>query len=293
MALVDVSEHRPFVRGHLRYVRAPNPIEFPSEEPWEEHVSETKRHLEVRTTLYLLLKDAFAGVAIGSDQFVYSDAGDPKKCLSPDVFVKLGAREELFDSWKVWERGAPDLAVEIVSASDHRDAEWSDKLERYQASGISEVVRFDPADRAQPIRVWDRVDGELLERSPESTHLRECLALQLWWVVVPSAYGPMLRLARDRGGAELLPTPSEERMRLAAELAEERKARAAAEHERMLSEHARKEAERKQQQAERERQLAEQKLREERDAHAREREAAQAELERLRAELARARGEGR
>src|SRR4029079_18770800 len=122
------------------------PIEFPSEERPEEHVSETKRHLEARTALYLLLKEAFAGPAIGSEQFVYSDAGDPQKCLSPDVFVKRGAAEESFDNWKIWERGAPDLAVEIVSASDRRDSDWAEKLVRYQASGIGEVTRFDAAD---------------------------------------------------------------------------------------------------------------------------------------------------
>ena len=82
-------------RGH--YVRAPAPIHFPSEESPEEHVGETKRHLEARTTLYLLLKDAFADKAIGSDQFVYWDASDPRKCLSPDVFVKLDSSARTVD----------------------------------------------------------------------------------------------------------------------------------------------------------------------------------------------------
>ncbi|MFT3766946.1 MAG: hypothetical protein QM820_15720 [Minicystis sp.] len=100
------------------------------------------------------------------------------------------------------------------------------------------------------------MEGELLERSPESADFHECTVLGLWWVVVPSAYGPMLRLAR---GTELLPTPTEERTRLVQALAEERRARADAEHQKML---------------------AQQELRE-----------AQAEVERLRADLARARGE--
>jgi len=271
-------------------------------------VPETKRHLEARTTLYLLLKDALAGAAIGSDQFVYLDAGDPRKCLAPDVFVKLGARETTFDNWKIWERGAPDVAVEIVSASDHGDAAWAVKLERYQASGIREVVRFDQADEAQPIRVWDRVEGELLERAPESGDLRECLTLGLWWVVVPSEYGPMLRLARDRNGTQLLPTPSEDRLRLADELAAERRARTVAEHQRMLEQHARTLAEEARTRAENERMLAEnERTRAENErtlaedklrAAERERDEALAEVERLRAaererlraELARARG---
>ncbi len=246
------------------YVTVPKPLVFPSEELPEEHVSETTRHLEARTTLYLLLRDALPGAAVGSDQFVYPDASNPRRCLSPDVFVKLDAREASFDNWKIWERGAPDVAVEIVSASDRGEAEWAVKLDRYQASGIAEVVRFDAEDEEHPLRLWDRVEDTLLERAPEGSELSACTALGLWWVVAPSGFGPMLRLARDQEGTQLLPTPGEERMRLTEALAEERKARTVAEHERMLEQDARK--------------VAEDKLL-----------AAEHELEKLRAELARAR----
>jgi Uma2 family endonuclease len=267
MTWVEAPARPPFSRGRRIYVTAPKPIAFPSEERPEEHVSETKRHLEARTALYLLLKDALPGAAIGSDQFVYSDASDPRKCLSPDVFVKLGAPVPSFDNWKIWERGAPDVAVEIVSASDRSDAEWAVKLVRYQASGIGEVARFDPEDEKQPLRVWDRIEGDLIERAPESQDRHECAALGLWWVIVPSQFGPMLRLAHDPSGSRLLPTPDEDRLRLAEALAEERKARTVAEHERLLEQHARERAEDKLLEAER-------------------------EIEQLRAELARARGQG-
>ncbi|NUQ78912.1 MAG: Uma2 family endonuclease [Polyangiaceae bacterium] len=250
---------------------------------------ETKRHLEARTTLYLLLKDALSGAAIGSDQFVYFDASDPRKCLAPDVFVKRGVPETTFDNWKTWERGAPDLAVEIVSETDRRDADWEGKLARYQACGVHEVVRFDPEGDEPSLRVWDRIDGELVERDMTGPNLRECQALHLWWVVVPSMYGPMLRLARDPDGSGLLPTVAEERAQLGAALAEERKARALAEHEKMLAEHEKMLAEQK-------KMLAEQKARDEANARE-EAERARAEVEadneRLRAELDRLRSERR
>lgn len=269
MELHESPAQELFRHGRQVYVRAPKPIHFPSEERPEEHVAETKRHLLVRTTLFLLLEEAFARAAVGSDQFVYIDAVDPRKCLAPDAFVKLGAKNDSFDTWKVWERGAPDLAVEIVSDSDRSESDWAEKLERYQASGIGEVVRFDAENEARPLQVWDRVQGELVERVASGPASRECVALGLWWVVVPSSEGPLLRLARDRDGRTLLPTPNEDRLRLAEELAQERKARSVAEHERTLAQHA---------------------LREERDARERERADAAAEIERLRAELARLRG---
>lgn len=261
--------------GRQQYVRAPRPLHFPSEERLEEAVSETKRHLEARTTLYLLLKESLAGLAIGSDQFLYYDAADPQRCLSPDVFVKRGSSASDFDVWKVWEGGTPELAVEIISASDRRDADWGEKMARYRASGVAEVVRFDPLDREAQVRVWDRVADDLVERAPGSPQQRECAALGLWWVVVPSDFGPQLRLARDPEGKTLLPTPDEDRVRLVRELAEERRARSEADHERLLAEHARKVAES-------ERRLAAEAHQREAEAHQREAEARTAAEEKLR-----------
>ncbi len=262
-----------------QYVRAPVPIEFPCEERWEDAVPETKRHLENRTNLYLMLRGALAGDALGSDQFVYWDATDPRKSLAPDLFVKRGSEALSFDTWKVWERGAPDLAVEIVSPFDHRDAVWDDKIARYRACGVGEVVRFDAQDRMQPVRIWDRVDEDLVERAPGSPDLHECATLGLWWVVVSSPFGPQLRLARDREGKELLPTPDEARLAAERERATAERERAVAEHERAVAEHGRAVAEQERQREANERASAE-----------RERDAALAEIARLRAELTRGGG---
>jgi Uma2 family endonuclease len=277
MALLQISEIPRTVHGNHVYVRPPQPLHFPSFEDPEEAVSEGKRHLLLRTTLFLLLEDVFtARGAIGSDQFVYWNPLDPRKCLSPDVFVKLGVPNGIFDNWKVWERGAPDLAVEIVSKSDRPEDEWSQKLGRYAASGIGEVVRFDPETAA--FSVWDRVEGDLVERSAEDPALFECSSLGLWWVVVPSADGPTLRLANDKEGKDILPTPAEDRLRLQQELADERRERALAQHERALAQH--------------ERALAHQRALDEEAARRKaeaERDALAAEVERLRAELDRSR----
>ena len=237
MALLEVPEISRRVHGRHVYTRPPEPIHFPSTEALEEAVSEGKRHLALRTTLYLLLEEAFASHgAIGSDQFVYWDPRDPKKCLSPDVFVKLGAPNDLFDTWKVWERGAPDVAVEIVSKSDRPEDAWDVTFARYEASGVREVVRFDPDAPGTSFAVWDRVEGDLVKRAPDDAHLFECTSLGLWWVIVPSPVGPMLRLAKDREGTQLLPTPAEHER----ELAQQQAAALTAEVERLRAELARR-----------------------------------------------------
>lgn len=223
--------------GHV-YVRPPEPIEFPAEEPWGEHVGEIKRHLENRTALYLTLKDLFAATSsIGSDQFVYFDPTDARRCLSPDAFVKLGVPDQHFRVWKTWERGAPEVGVEIISDADHRDLNFDDKLARYRAAGIREVVRFDADDAERPIRIWDHVSGDLVERAAEDPQLRFCNALGLWWVVAEDeAYGPTLRLARDRDGADRIPTPSEARVMAEMALRQTQEALVAAEHEKLVAE---------------------------------------------------------
>ena len=197
-------------RTHV-YHRPPEPVLFPE----AEEVPETNRHLEIRTALYVILKRELAAVAtIGSDQFVYFDPTTSKKRLAPDTFVRLGTPHRTFRTWKIWERGAPDLGVEIVSDSDEGEPDWNEKLERYRAAGIREVVRFHPDDREQPIRIWDALDGDLVERASSDPDLRACETLGLWWVIVKDPLiGPMLRLARDREGRELLPTPDEAEVR--------------------------------------------------------------------------------
>ncbi|WP_437983185.1 Uma2 family endonuclease [Sorangium sp. So ce117] len=192
------------MRAHV-YSRPPEPVYFPE----SEEVPETNRHLELRTALYLILKREFAQVAtLGSDQFVYWDPTTPKKRLAPDAFVRLGVPHRTFRTWKTWLHGAPDLAVEIVSEPDEGEPDWDEKLVHYRASGIREVVRFHPDDRERPIRVWDAHDGDLVERAPGDPELRACEALGLFWTVVEDpSVGPMLRLARDREGHDLLLTP--------------------------------------------------------------------------------------
>src|SRR5262249_15736089 len=130
-------------RAHpeVRYVREPKPLVFPE----EAEVPEGSAHLIVRTCLYQLLKFALGPVhAVGSDQFVYWNAADPKHHqLSPDVFVKLGVPQTPFGSWKTWEQGgAPELAVEIIRPNEGDGTTWESKFGRYYELGVKELVRF-------------------------------------------------------------------------------------------------------------------------------------------------------
>jgi Uma2 family endonuclease len=175
--------------------------------PVEEDVPESKRHLELRTELYLIVKLAMAETAVfGSDQFVYWDPTNPKACLAPDLLIKLGGPDTDYDTWKVWERGASDIAVEIASRSDSPEMAWEEKLDRYRKIGLKEVVRFDWKKPKTSLRIWDNVEGDLVERIMEGEEARLSSVLPYYWTVV----NDMLRLAEDASGNRLLPTYQEQ-----------------------------------------------------------------------------------
>ncbi len=198
----------PYMHGGRSYLRAPVPVVFPSEDP----MPETGRHLRLRTLLYLIFLHNYAQTSsVGSEQFVYWNTQDPRQCCAPDIFLRLGQPHGDFDIWKVWERGAPDVAVEIISPSDASDADWSSKLERYRAMGVKELVRFDPADETAPLRIWDNIEADLVERDVEIEGGYACAPLGLTWVVVADGEnGRALRIAR---GSEWLLTGQEEERR--------------------------------------------------------------------------------
>jgi hypothetical protein len=203
-----------------RHLRRPASLRFPV----EAEMPETRRHLEQRTALFEIVRDAFGDRAtVGSEQFIYWDPTDPKQCCAPDLFVRLGAPDARFESWKVWERGAPELVVEITSPSDSGQGPWDEKLARFRRLGAREVVRFDSDERGRPLRIWDAIDGDLVERDPVDPAFLRCDTLGVFFCIRDDAeHEPMLRLARDLEGRELLPTPRERVSELEAELATRR-----------------------------------------------------------------------
>jgi hypothetical protein len=187
--------------------------------PAEAEVPETKRHLKLRTLLYQVLELAFADrAAIGCDQLVYWDPTDPKACLAPDAFVRLGQPDSLFRSWKSWEQGVPQVAVEIISDSDERDRDWDAKLSRYQRLGVAELIRFDPDATEQALRIWDRVGQDLVERDLTRAPAKSRCLPGYWVVCNEAELGAALRLSRDERGESLYLTPVEAQARRVREL---------------------------------------------------------------------------
>ena len=222
----------------IRHVRPAQPLRFPESQPeWD--LGQSIRHLHLCAILHeILLSIVGPAGSVGSDQFVYFDGGNPRRCLAPDGFVKLGVPQEMFETWRVWEKGAPDLAIEVLSPSDTREPlSFPEKLERYASLGVRELVAFNvDAPVGERLSVWDRVDDQLMarvvvgERTP-------CMTLGGTFVLAAANDQPVaLRLARDVDGTDLLPTLLEESERARGET---ESARAEAESARAETESAR------------------------------------------------------
>jgi hypothetical protein len=104
----------------------------------------------------------------------------------------------------------PHLCVEIVSRSHRGELPWAEKLACYRQAGVKELVRFDElAPEGERFRVWDRVEGDLVERALQPGDRPVCRTRRLWWHEGTLRRRVAPRLARDASGKDLLPTPDD------------------------------------------------------------------------------------
>lgn len=208
-------------------MRPVQPLFFPEQEPEEERLGQGQKHLSRCFMLFEILRRACgAEHSVVSDMFVYWNATSSKLCRAPDAAIKLGLPSAITAdtlSWKTWELGVPEVVVEVLSASDTRER-WTltEKRDAYAEMGVDEFVCFDfDAPEGKRLRVWDRIDGDFVERVVEgetspSIPLSEVLGATIAWTIAPGdALIAAPRVLRD--GA-LVP--------LAVEVAAEEKARA-------------------------------------------------------------------
>jgi Uma2 family endonuclease len=236
----------PLASERAKYVEPATTLYFPA----SADVPETQLHLDLRTLLYQLLSSYLGeDFTVGSAQFVYVDASNPKRCIAPDVYVKRAPRGEPIKTWKVWERGAPDLAIEVVSDTDSKPGKWADKFAFYQACGVQELVSIDLLTEVPKLRVWDRVNEVLTERVLEGAWA-ESLVLGVHWVVAADDHHRRcLRIATQVDPLVLVPTPAEH-ARAEAQRAQVEAQRAQAEAQRAQAEAQRAQAEAQRAQAE-------------------------------------------
>jgi len=170
-------------------------------------MAETPVHMEAMFDLIVGLRDWFAAdplAYVAGNNFLYFVEGDPRRNVSPDVFVVRGIDKLRYrGSYKTWEDGgkAPDLVVEVSSRSTRRE-DVHRKFALYRdVLKVREYFLFDPFGEylKPPLKGYRLAGGEYEPIEPEGGRLpSEVLGLHL------EADGPEVRLFDPATGRRLL-----------------------------------------------------------------------------------------
>jgi Uma2 family endonuclease len=110
-------------------------------------MAETELHREEMTYLIQALQSWFQeapDVHVGGNLFLYYVQGDPRKFVSPDVYVTKGIPKGLRRVYKLWIEGKPPSLVIEVTSDSTRDEDFLKKKAIYERLGVEEYLLFDP-----------------------------------------------------------------------------------------------------------------------------------------------------
>ena len=150
-----------------------------------EPMAETDKHRKLMMDFILMLEDHFKynnDVYVSGNLLLYYVEGDPKKCLSPDVFVTFGVEKKQRRTFLTWaEPNTPDFVLEVASPKTISN-DLGKKKELYASVlQVKEYFIYDPMGQIVPsfvgYRLIDEEYQEILavdERLPSET-----LGLQL------------------------------------------------------------------------------------------------------------------
>jgi Uma2 family endonuclease len=130
----------------LRHLdEVPRAIHYPSSDG--KPMAETDLHWLAMVDLTLRLRHRYAeqpDVYVASNNLIYYEEGNPRRCFSPDVYVVLGAPKGVRRIYKVWEEGRPPTVVFEMSSRKTRREDLGPKRELCARLGIAEYWLFDP-----------------------------------------------------------------------------------------------------------------------------------------------------
>lgn len=115
-------------------------------------IAETQKHIRTITRMLESLDAYFApeaDVNVFANIMFYYEEENPKKCVSPDVFVVKGIDKTPRRIFKLWAENVPVVVFEISSRGT-----WSDDLTRkfklYEQFGVKEYYIYDPEYASLP-----------------------------------------------------------------------------------------------------------------------------------------------
>jgi len=116
-------------------------------------MAETERHFRELLKNFNRIENHFAhlpDVYVLGDMMMYYEEGNPRKSISPDIFVAFGIGKKERRIYKIWEEGKPpDFVLEFASKGTYRN-DLTGKVQLYAEIGISEYFVYDVDRRYLP-----------------------------------------------------------------------------------------------------------------------------------------------
>ncbi len=135
-----------------------------------EPMAETPKHLQAMTDCMDVLRShfrRFTDVYIGGNMFLYYEEENPRKSISPDVFMVRGVSKKEIRTYKTWEQPPTlDFVLEVASPSTYAK-DFNEKMEIYaKILQVKAYCIYDPYHEIDPYFVGFRLVGETYEEIP-------------------------------------------------------------------------------------------------------------------------------
>ena len=132
-----------------------------------EPMAETPKHQQVMIDCMDILRNhfrEFVDVYIAGNMFLYYEEGNPRKSVSPDVFMVRGLSKKDLRTYKTWEQPSTlDFVLEVASPSTYAK-DFNEKKAVYeQILRVKEYCIYDPYHEIQPSFVGFRLVGDVYE----------------------------------------------------------------------------------------------------------------------------------
>ena len=129
-----------------------------------EPMAETPKHQQVMIDCMDILRSHFYGtpdVYIGGNMLLYYEEGNPRKSISPDVFMVRGVSKKELRTYKTWEQQPTlDFVLELASPSTF-ERDFTVKKDIYaKILRVKEYYIYDPYGEIEPAFIGFRLVGE-------------------------------------------------------------------------------------------------------------------------------------
>ncbi len=130
-------------------------------------MAETDKHRDLMMRCIQILRHHFQeidDVYVSGNLMMYYEEGNPKKSVSPDVFVVFGVSKKDRRTYRVWDEGhAPDFVLELASPSTYQH-DLTTKRDLYASVlRVREYYIYDPYGEVSPAFLGYRLVAGMYE----------------------------------------------------------------------------------------------------------------------------------